>query len=57
MRNRVLVTQRSHKPCHAGSNPASATKHRSLAQPVRASALGAEGQRLKSFNSDHTNSQ
>ena len=36
----------------AGSNPALATINRGLAQPGRASALGAEGRRFESGNPD-----
>tara|TARA_B100002019_G_scaffold286658_1_gene297468 strand:- start:53 stop:502 length:450 start_codon:yes stop_codon:yes gene_type:complete len=40
------------KPQAVGSNPTSGTISRSLAQPGSASALGAEGQRFESSNSD-----
>ena len=51
-RSSVGTEQRSSKPWVTGSSPVESANKRSVAQPGSASALGAEGQRFKSFHSD-----
>ena len=51
-RSSVGSEQRSSKPWVTGSSPVESASKRSVAQSGSASALGAEGQRFKSFHSD-----
>ena len=51
-RSSVGSEHRSSKPRVTGSSPVESANSRSVAQSGSASALGAEGQRFKSFHSD-----